>query len=104
MPHWAIEAALLDRLRHQLDRAMSSDDGVTDAEALKLVGRTIALLAALDTENLEYQARVQQTRQNLDNAVVGALRRLQEYDRPADPAVVLALTEALALAHGALEP
>src|SRR3712207_7978828 len=52
---------LFRSLRHQLDRALTSDEGVTDAETLKVVGRAIALLAALDTENLDYQRSEEHT-------------------------------------------
>jgi hypothetical protein len=101
VPRWAIDAAVLDRILHQLGRALAAAGGVEDADKLRDIAAGLALLDQLASGDVDTRGRVHEVRTELVNKISAILLAYQS-EVPADPALMVALTEALALVDGSL--
>jgi hypothetical protein len=101
VPRWAIDAEVLDRITHQLRRALEAAGGVEDADKLRDIAAALALLDQLSIGNQETRGRVHEAREELLNKVSSIMLGYQGAE-PADPAQMVALAEALALVDGSL--
>jgi hypothetical protein len=103
MPHWNLDGMLLERLQHELARAVAPerDFHPQDADRLLAIGRGIGNLARLAWDDPEFQGRLNETRMQFANQIAGVLREAygEAGEDLVDTELVVALTEALAAAH-----
>ena len=101
MPHWGLKIDVPDRLLYAIAGALDDDFHAGDADRLRALGRALGLLSRLAYDDPDFLGRVQASREALTNRVGDVLAEaLREAgDDPADPELLLALTEALAAAH-----
>jgi hypothetical protein len=101
MPHWGLRIDLPNRLLFAIAGALDDDFHAGDAGRLLALGRALGLLGRLAFDEPDFLLQVQASRETLANRVGDVLAEaLREAgDDPADPELLLALTEALAAAH-----
>ena len=109
MPHWDMDAGMLDRIQLELDRAVAPEQEFhpQDARRLVAIGRAIGNLARLAWDDPEFQVRLNETRMRFTSQVTGVLlesRGEAGQERPVDPELLATLTEALVLAAGDPRP
>jgi len=101
VPHWAIDAAVLDRIIHQLRRAVDAAGGIEDADKLRDAATALALLDQLSSGDVDTRGRVHDAREELVYKISAIMLGFQGAEPP-DPALLAALVEALALVEGSL--
>ena len=104
MPHWGFRRqqrarrGLADQLLHAIAKALEADFHPRDASRLLALGRALGLLGRITSEDVEFQARAQDSRDALADRVASVLAEAtgEAGDHPLDPELLLTLTEALA--------
>ena len=103
MPHWGFrrdQRALPGQLLDAIARALEADFHPGDAGRLLALGRALGHLGRVTSEDPDFQAKAQDSRDALAAAVGSVLAEASEEagDRPVDPELLATLTEALAAA------
>ena len=106
MPHWGFRRQqrarreLPDQLLYAIAKALEADFHPRDAGRLLALARALGLLGRVTSEDLDFQARAQDSRDALADRVASVLAEATEEagDHPLYPELLVTLTEALAAA------
>jgi hypothetical protein len=103
MPHWGFRREQRDlpsQLLYAIERALQERFHPADAGRLLALGRALGQLGHLTSQDPDFQAKAQASRDTLAGLVGSVLAEaVQEAgDRPVDPELLAILTEALAAA------
>ncbi len=103
MPHWGFrieQRDLPDQLLYAIALALEADFHPADAARLLALGRALGHLSRLTSEDLDFQVKLQDSRDALAQRVRSVLAEAGEEagERPVDAELLATLTEALAAA------
>jgi hypothetical protein len=103
VPHWGLDAGMLNRLVVMLRRAIDAAGGIEDADDLRKLARAVALLERMARGDRELRYAVDELAEALAGRISAAVLAAQGVE-PQQPAALATLVDALALIDGALPP